>query len=47
MTVVFGPMIRVGDYIYWLRIVTAGGVIPTQRGEIIGIFHQYASVPQG
>ena len=30
-----------------LRIVTAGGVIPTQRGEVIGIFHQYASVPQG
>ena len=30
-----------------LRIVTAGGVIPTQRGDVIGIFHQYASVPQG
>jgi len=30
-----------------LKIVTAGGVVPTQRGEVIGIFHQYASVPQG
>ena len=30
-----------------LRVVTAGGVVPTQRGEVIGIFHQYASVPQG
>jgi len=30
-----------------LKIVTAGGVVPTQRGEVLGIFHQYASVPQG
>ena len=30
-----------------LKIVTAGGVIPTQQGEVIGIFHQYTSVPQG
>ena len=30
-----------------LRIVTAGGVVPTQRGDVIGIFHQYAHVPQG
>ena len=30
-----------------LKIVTAGGVIPTQRGEVIGIFHQYTLVSQG
>ena len=30
-----------------LKIVTAGGVVPTQRGNVIGIFHQYAHVPQG
>jgi hypothetical protein len=30
-----------------LRIVSAGGVVPTQRGDIIGVFHQYAHVPQG
>ena len=30
-----------------LKIVTAGGVVPTQRGDVVGIFHQYASVPQG
>lgn len=30
-----------------LRIVSAGGVIPTQRGNILCIFHQYAHVPQG
>lgn len=30
-----------------LKIVTAGAVIPTQRGDSIGIFHQYAYVPQG
>lgn len=30
-----------------LKIVTAGGVVPTQRGDVIGIFHQYAHVPQG
>ena len=29
-----------------LKIMTAGAVLPTQRGEVIGIFHQYASVPQ-
>ena len=30
-----------------LKIVTAGGVVPTQRGDVIDIFHQYAHVPQG
>jgi hypothetical protein len=30
-----------------LHIVTAGGIVPTQRGDVIGIFHQYAHVPQG
>ena len=29
-----------------LRIVSAGGaIIPSQRGDVIGIFHQYASTP--
>jgi len=28
-----------------LKIVTMEGVIPTQQGEFIGIFHQYTSVP--
>lgn len=29
-----------------LDIVTAGGVIPTQRGDVIVILHQYAYVPR-
>ena len=30
-----------------LQIVTAGGIIPTQRGEVIAILHQYAHNPMG
>src|SRR5687767_12594029 len=30
-----------------IPIVTAGAVIPTQRGEVIGIFHQYAYTGKG
>ena len=30
-----------------LRIVSAGAIIPSQRGDVIGIFHQYASTPHG
>ena len=30
-----------------LRIVTAGGVVPTQHGEVIAILHQYAHMPTG
>jgi hypothetical protein len=30
-----------------LKIITAGAVIPSQRGEILGIFPQYARVAQG
>ena len=30
-----------------LPVVSAGGVIMTQRGPIIGIFHQYAYLPSG
>ena len=30
-----------------LRIVTAGGVVPTQLGDVIVILHQYAHMPQG
>ena len=30
-----------------LRIVTAGGVVSTQRGEVLLVMHQYAHVPQG
>jgi hypothetical protein len=30
-----------------LGIVTAGGVVATQRGEVLLVMHQYAHVPQG
>lgn len=30
-----------------LKVVTAGGVVKSQHGDIIVIFHQYASVPGG
>ena len=30
-----------------LHIIMAGGVIPTQHGNITGVFHQNAHVPQG
>jgi hypothetical protein len=30
-----------------LRIVTAGGVVSTQCGELLLVMHQYAHVPQG
>jgi hypothetical protein len=30
-----------------LRIVTAGGVVSTQPGEVLLVMHQYAHVPQG
>ena len=30
-----------------LRIVTAGGIVSTQRGEVLLVMHQYAHVPQG
>jgi hypothetical protein len=30
-----------------LRIVTAGGVVSTQHGEVVLVMHQYAHVPQG
>ena len=30
-----------------LQIVTAGGVVPTQRGDVIAILHQYAHCPMG
>ena len=30
-----------------LPIVTAGGVVSSQRGEVLVILHQYAYVPQG
>ena len=30
-----------------LNVVSAGAVVPTQRGPVIGVFHQYASTPHG
>ena len=30
-----------------LPIVTAGGVVPTQQGDVVVILHQYASLPGG
>ena len=36
-----------GHQVKDLPIVTAGGVVPSQRGPIVAIMHQYAYMGQG